>query len=187
MIYPKLPLCGTKKAHRSTVMQRQPTYAPKRIRLMGYGRVWIRISACGIRIGWYIMRLRSITICISLPFCLRNGFSVRRLSLRLIIHSVPYTEPLVNKDFRKAAEIPLCINVIPEISQKAVHIVQNTTMHCLLYHIFIPAVRAMLRGNPRAVRRGRGAGTIIGAACAGRTPDRPAGSRRRRRPRSSPR
>lgn len=101
MIYPKLPLCGTKKAHRSTVMQRQPTYAPKRIRLMGYGRVWIRISACGIRIGWYIMRLRSITICISFPFCLRNGFSVRRLSLRLITPSIPYTEPFVNKSLKK--------------------------------------------------------------------------------------
>ena len=99
------PLRGVKKAHRSTVMQRQPTYAPKRIRLMGYGRVWIRISACGIRIGWYIMRLRSITICISLPFCLRNGFSVRRISLRLITHSIPYTESFVNKKLVKKQKL----------------------------------------------------------------------------------
>ena len=56
------------------------------------------------------------------PFLLEERIFRTENKSPLIIHSVPYTEPLVNKDFRKAAKISLCINVIPETSQKAVHI-----------------------------------------------------------------
>ena len=53
----------------------QPIYAPKWIRLIGYDRVWIRMSTNGVGIGRHLRRFSSNTIFISLFFISRTDLS----------------------------------------------------------------------------------------------------------------